>query len=79
MDRSPPGSSVHGIFEARVLEWAKTLFRNKVMFTCGLRLENIFEFTVQPLTSTCYLSLFLEDSCFAVLCWFLPYNSVNQP
>ena len=21
MDRSPPGSSVHGIFQARVLEW----------------------------------------------------------
>ena len=22
MDRSPPGSSIHGIFQARVLEWA---------------------------------------------------------
>ena len=21
MDRSPPGSSIHGIFQARVLEW----------------------------------------------------------
>ena len=26
MDRSPPGSSVHGIFQARVLEWAATAF-----------------------------------------------------
>ena len=24
MDRSPPGSSVHGIFQARVLEWVAT-------------------------------------------------------
>ena len=24
MDCSPPGSSVHGIFQARVLEWAAT-------------------------------------------------------
>ena len=26
MDCSPPGSSVHGIFQARVLEWAATAF-----------------------------------------------------
>ena len=24
MDRSPPGSSIHGIFQARVLEWVAT-------------------------------------------------------
>ena len=21
----------------------------------------------------------LEDNCFTILCWFLPYNSMNQP
>ena len=26
MDCSPPGSSVHGIFQARVLEWGATVF-----------------------------------------------------
>ena len=26
MDRSPPGSSIHGIFQARVLEWGATAF-----------------------------------------------------
>ena len=26
MDRSPPGSSAHGIFQARVLEWGATAF-----------------------------------------------------
>ena len=26
MDRSPPGSSVHGILQARILEWVVILF-----------------------------------------------------
>ena len=26
MDCSPPGSSVHGILQARILEWIATLF-----------------------------------------------------
>ena len=26
MDRSPPGSSIHGIFQARVLEWGAISF-----------------------------------------------------
>ena len=26
MDRSPPGSSVHGIFQARVLKWGAIAF-----------------------------------------------------
>ena len=26
MDCNPPGSSVHGIFQARILEWIATLF-----------------------------------------------------
>lgn len=25
------------------------------------------------------LTFFLEFSCFAVLCWFLPYGEVNEP
>ena len=26
-----------------------------------------------------FFNLFLEDICFIILCWFLPYNSLNQP
>ena len=26
MDRSPPGSSIHGIFQARILEWGAIAF-----------------------------------------------------
>ena len=29
MDCSPPGSSVHGIFQARVLEWGAIAFSRK--------------------------------------------------
>ena len=29
MDCSPPGSSVHGIFQARVLEWGAMAFSGK--------------------------------------------------
>ena len=31
MDCSPPGSSIHGIFQARVLEWIAVAFSNKVL------------------------------------------------
>ena len=31
MDYSPPGSSVHGIFQARVLEWGTIAFSETVM------------------------------------------------
>ena len=36
MDCSLPGSSVHGIFQARVLEWGAIAFSNKVARVCLL-------------------------------------------
>ena len=30
MDYSPPGSSIHGIFQARVLEWGAIAFSHKL-------------------------------------------------
>ena len=35
-DGSPAGSSVHGIFQARVLEWGAIAFSDK----CSLRVDN---------------------------------------
>ena len=32
MDCSPPGSSVHGIFQARVLEWGAIAFSTKTVW-----------------------------------------------
>ena len=34
MDHSPPGSSVHGIFQARVLEWVAIAFSELKQQTC---------------------------------------------
>ena len=34
MDCSPPGSSVHGIFQARVLEWGAIAFSDVCVYIC---------------------------------------------
>ena len=40
MDCSPPGSSVHGIFQARVLEWIAIAFSKRKLSTEELMLLN---------------------------------------
>src|SRR5574337_709140 len=37
MDCSPPGSSVHGIFQARVLEWGAIAFSNRNVYICIIK------------------------------------------
>ena len=44
MDFSPPGSSVHGIFQARVLEWGTTALENP-KYTTRKLLELINEYS----------------------------------
>ena len=34
MDYSLPGSSIHGIFQARVLEWGAIAFSEKALYMC---------------------------------------------
>ena len=36
MDCSLPGSSVHGIFQARVLEWVAIAFSELMLLNCGV-------------------------------------------
>ena len=36
MDCSPPGSSVHGIFQARVLEWGAIAFSDLLSTSCNI-------------------------------------------
>ena len=38
MDCSPPGSSVHGILQARILEWVAILFLQGIFLTQGWNL-----------------------------------------
>ena len=41
MDCSPPGFSVHGIFQARVLEWAAIAFSEILKYRCFLKLREL--------------------------------------
>ena len=45
MDCSPPGSSIHGIFQARVLEWGAIAF--SIEYTC-IYIVSIIQFIVLP-------------------------------
>ena len=36
VDHGPPGSSVHGIFQARVLEWVAIAFSEATILLCQL-------------------------------------------
>ena len=42
MDCSPPGSSVHGIFQARILEWVAVPSSGGIFLTQGLNLCQFF-------------------------------------
>ena len=43
MDCSPPGSSVHGIFQARVLEWGAIAFSGYCCYCCLFPLSSHFD------------------------------------
>ena len=54
MDCSPPGSSVHGIFQARVLEWGAIAFSDIVVYLYINDIDMTYVFT-------CYLyRLYME-------------------
>ena len=50
MDCSPPGSSVHGIFQARVLEWGAILVPSKIQCTLSHWQKATFPHEVSPLS-----------------------------
>ena len=56
MDCSPPGSSVHGIFQARVLEW------DAIAFSRINSLENNKEQILEKEKSTMTLTLINDDT-----------------
>ena len=41
MEGSPPGSSIHGIFQARVLEWGAIAFSVNASYTNVIRIVDI--------------------------------------
>ena len=52
MDCSPPGSSIHGIFQAKVLEWGAIAFSRAPYF--DLALERILPFFCYSLSNTVF-------------------------
>ena len=60
MDCSPPGSSVHGIFQARVLEWGAIAFKKK-RHECYRVFENFKVYVVY------FMSVILNKDKFEVL------------
>ena len=68
MDWSPPGSSIHGIFQARVLEWVAIAFseyssRLLLLYICGSKLRSAFN-TAQK---SCYFPSELSLSVFTAV------------
>ena len=62
MDCSPPGSSVHGIFQARVLEWGAIAFsdmyaRYTLIYIARLSLSDLFHSMQETLGSSTSLQL----------------------
>ena len=78
---SQPGSFVHGIFYARIVEWfTKLLMINSNWFTCS-NMQGTILITVQPLflfsgtVPKCVLIL-LEVAMFVL--WFMPLEYTNS-
>ena len=53
MDCSPPGSSVHGIFQARVLEWGAIAFSDNISFTKSYIREKRCRFQFSSVAQSC--------------------------
>ena len=67
MDCSPPGSSIHGIFQARVLEWGAIAFSKYSQESPYSQSDfSFFMFT------SFYLKMLILKSCFW-MSWFLPW------
>ena len=61
MDCSPPGSSVHGIFQARVLEWVA------IAFSITLLDILIFNYSCLPAISPTWLRCMILLTCYWIL------------
>ena len=59
MDSSPPGSSVHGIFQARVLEWGAIVFSGHIVY-CLINICWINEYGKMQTKHLKYCATFLS-------------------
>ena len=63
MDCSPPGSSVHGIFQARVLEWGAIAFSSSYIQNYTITKIDLVRLHIWPIVSSCPIIIsFLSGS-----------------
>ena len=58
MDCSPPGSSVHGVAQARILEWVAISFSNTCAYLCEINDSSNTRNENEELGLFCYYKLF---------------------
>ena len=67
MDCSLPGSSIHGIFQARVLEWgaiAFSAYRHEILFNTCINFNNKLKLSLILCLSVCFVfTSFVWSSC----------------
>ena len=51
MDCSLPGSSIHGIFQARVLEWGAIAFSGELLYDPAIQLLGIHSKEIKPIST----------------------------
>ena len=64
MDCSLPGSSVHGIFQARVLEWSALAFSKQMLQITEI---TIFLFIIENIPQDHYRSNYVSNICFKTI------------
>ena len=73
IDGSPPGSSVHGILQARTLEWVAISSSNSLCSTVSIFLCLVFELTNSLFSSV--LSPIIPDYCLRIfICFYLLFS-----
>ena len=80
MDCSLPGSSAHGIFQARVLEWGAIAFSSYSHYISANMFINIYCLVKYLITTKCCRSFDLDQSfsVSAVLTFFWLENSLSK-
>ena len=76
MDCSPPGSSIHGIFQARVLEWVAIAF-SKYCTKFSFFFPSLYAFLLRSINTSGYKSsLLLQTATYYVGCIITFYLSI---
>ena len=60
-DRSPPGSSIHGIFQARVLEWGAIAFSKEIRYPMGIS-GNVMHIKMQTFSLISLMEFLLNSA-----------------